>query len=163
MLFLGTCLRTDIVACVRFPGNPRSCRANTPARQSAASVPVARTSAGWESSRQTLRSNEAGAALGLAADRGFVHNGCRRVQACEPAAVDEGWWSVPSFVPLIERWDPGLDAEAAFVALSRRPYCLFLDSALRHPTLGRYSVLAADPFDKSTSIRYLLPSHTGIL
>ena len=27
------------------------------------------------------------------------------------------------------------------------PHCLFLDSALRHPMLGRYSFLAADPFD----------------
>jgi para-aminobenzoate synthetase component I len=27
------------------------------------------------------------------------------------------------------------------------PHCLFLDSAMRHPTLGRYSFLAADPFD----------------
>ena len=27
------------------------------------------------------------------------------------------------------------------------PHCLFLDSALAHPTLGRYSFVAADPFD----------------
>ncbi len=27
------------------------------------------------------------------------------------------------------------------------PHCLFLDSAMVHPTLGRYSFLAADPFD----------------
>ena len=31
--------------------------------------------------------------------------------------------------------------------MARLPHCLFLDSALRHPRLGRYSFLAADPFD----------------
>ena len=34
-----------------------------------------------------------------------------------------------------------------FARLGGRPDCLFLDSASRHPTLGRYSFVAADPFD----------------
>jgi para-aminobenzoate synthetase component I len=43
---------------------------------------------------------------------------------------------------------PGVpDAEAAFARLRSLPHCLWLDSARRHPTLGRYSFLAADPFD----------------
>jgi len=31
--------------------------------------------------------------------------------------------------------------------MARLPHCLFLDSAMTHPALGRYSFLAADPFD----------------
>jgi len=54
---------------------------------------------------------------------------------------------VPEFVPLVEELHPAPNAEAAFLALCRRPHCLFLDSALRHLTLGRYSFLTADPFD----------------
>ena len=49
--------------------------------------------------------------------------------------------------PVIEEIDPPPDVEAAFAAFSRLPHCLFLDSALRHPRLGRFSFLAADPFD----------------
>jgi para-aminobenzoate synthetase component I len=51
------------------------------------------------------------------------------------------------FGPLVEPFDPEVDLEAAFARLSRLPHCLFLDSARRDPTLGRYSFLAADPFD----------------
>ena len=36
--------------------------------------------------------------------------------------------------------------EDAFRALAHLPHCLFLDSAMRHPMLGRYSFIAADPF-----------------
>ncbi len=49
--------------------------------------------------------------------------------------------------PVIQELDPPLDAEAAFLAFSRLPHCLFLDSALRQPRLGRFSFLAADPFE----------------
>jgi len=54
---------------------------------------------------------------------------------------------VSEFAPLVEELRPAPDAEKAFLALCRRPYCLFLDSALRHAALGRYSFIAADPFD----------------
>ena len=54
---------------------------------------------------------------------------------------------VSGFTPLVEELRPAPDAEEAFQALCRRPKCIFLDSALRHPTLGRYSFVAADPFD----------------
>jgi para-aminobenzoate synthetase component 1 len=50
-------------------------------------------------------------------------------------------------LPLIEQLVPAPEPEDAFVRLAGLPHCLFLDSALRHPTLGRYSFLAADPFD----------------
>lgn len=50
------------------------------------------------------------------------------------------------FVPLVKELSPAPDVEAAFLRLSRQPHCLFLDSALRHSSLGRYSFIAADPF-----------------
>jgi len=50
-------------------------------------------------------------------------------------------------LPLIEALHPLPDAQAALAAFSRLPHCLFLDSALRHSRLGRFSFLAADPFD----------------
>ncbi len=56
-----------------------------------------------------------------------------------PFETDEGC--------LVAPWDPGVDLEVAFARLSRLPHCLFLDSARRDPVLGRYSFLAADPFD----------------
>jgi len=37
--------------------------------------------------------------------------------------------------------------EELFRRMAGLPHCLFLDSAMVHPTLGRYSFLAADPFD----------------
>ena len=49
------------------------------------------------------------------------------------------------FQPYVEELCPAPDVEQAFRALSRRPHCLFLDSALRHPELGRYSFLSAEP------------------
>ena len=51
------------------------------------------------------------------------------------------------FQPYVEELCPALDAEAAFRALSGRSHCLFLDSALRHAELGRYSFLTAEPSD----------------
>src|SRR5688500_3307184 len=48
--------------------------------------------------------------------------------------------------PLVEELAKPPEAEDAFVALSHLPHCLFLDSALRHPQLGRYSFVCADPF-----------------
>ena len=48
---------------------------------------------------------------------------------------------------VIRRLTPAPDPELCFRKLASRPGCIFFDSALRHPTLGRYSFLAADPFD----------------
>lgn len=50
-------------------------------------------------------------------------------------------------LPLIEELSPTLTSEAAFTALAQRPGCLFLDSALRHVELGRYSFLMCDPIE----------------
>ncbi|MEQ8788023.1 MAG: aminodeoxychorismate synthase component I [Pirellulaceae bacterium] len=50
-------------------------------------------------------------------------------------------------LPLVEELPSGAEATAAWSAVCRRPYCLFLDSAMRHETLGRYSFLAVDPFE----------------
>jgi para-aminobenzoate synthetase component 1 len=52
-----------------------------------------------------------------------------------------------AFRPLVEELLPPPEAEEAFLRLCRLPHCLFLDSALPHPLLGRYSFVAADPFD----------------
>jgi para-aminobenzoate synthetase component 1 len=54
---------------------------------------------------------------------------------------------VSGFGPLVDELRPAPDADKAFLALCRRPKCIFLDSALRQPALGRYSFVAADPFD----------------
>ena len=48
--------------------------------------------------------------------------------------------------PFVEELAPGLTPQRAFRCLAALPHCLFLDSALEHPTLGRYSFVTADPF-----------------
>lgn len=53
----------------------------------------------------------------------------------------------PDFHPLVKELLPPPRPEDAFARLGRWPHCLFLDSARRDPLLGRYSFLAADPFD----------------
>ena len=53
----------------------------------------------------------------------------------------------PFSLPLVEELLPAPSAEDVFVRLAWLPHCLFLDSAMVHPTLGRYSFVAADPFD----------------
>ncbi|MEX0585813.1 MAG: anthranilate synthase component I family protein [Pirellulales bacterium] len=50
-------------------------------------------------------------------------------------------------LPLVERLHPGFDAVDAFRRLAALPHVVFFDSAMRHPTLGRYSFVAADPVD----------------
>ena len=46
----------------------------------------------------------------------------------------------------VEPYDAGVDLERALVRFAQLPHCLFLDSARRDTTLGRYSFLTADPF-----------------
>jgi para-aminobenzoate synthetase component 1 len=50
-------------------------------------------------------------------------------------------------IPWIERLDPAMDAVDAFRRLAGLPHVVFFDSAMRHPTLGRYSFVAADPIE----------------
>jgi para-aminobenzoate synthetase component 1 len=52
-----------------------------------------------------------------------------------------------AFRPLFKQLVPAPEPEEIFLRLCRLPHCLFLDSALPHPLLGRYSFVAADPFD----------------
>jgi len=47
----------------------------------------------------------------------------------------------------VEELRPAPAAEEAFRRLAVLPHCLFLDSARRDRELGRYSFIAADPFD----------------
>src|SRR5262245_319032 len=49
------------------------------------------------------------------------------------------------YATLVERLDPALDAVTAFRRLANLPHSLFLDSSMRHPHLGRYSFVTADP------------------
>ena len=49
--------------------------------------------------------------------------------------------------PLVVEISPPPDPEDLFLRLAGLPHVLFLDSALRDPVLGRYSFLAADPWD----------------
>jgi para-aminobenzoate synthetase component 1 len=51
-----------------------------------------------------------------------------------------------SCLPLVEEVRPAPDPGRAFEQLTNLPHVLFLDSA-RHSDLGRYSFLAADPFE----------------
>lgn len=55
--------------------------------------------------------------------------------------------SVQVVEPLVEELAGAPDAATVFSRLAHLPHCLFLDSAMRHPRLGRYSFIAADPFD----------------
>jgi para-aminobenzoate synthetase component 1 len=50
-------------------------------------------------------------------------------------------------LPLVEELTPLPEPEAIFLRLAPRRHCLFLDSAMQDPALGRYSFLAAEPFD----------------
>lgn len=50
-------------------------------------------------------------------------------------------------LPLVERLDPSLKAVDAFRRLSSLPHVVYFDSAMRHPQLGRYSFVAADPVE----------------
>lgn len=50
-------------------------------------------------------------------------------------------------LPLVLELPGTLKAEDVFTCFAQREHCVFLDSALVHPTLGRYSFVAADPFE----------------
>jgi para-aminobenzoate synthetase component 1 len=50
-------------------------------------------------------------------------------------------------VPLVEELHPAPDPWEVAQRLAWRSHLLFLDSALFHPTLGRYSFVTADPFE----------------
>lgn len=49
--------------------------------------------------------------------------------------------------PIVEPLDSGLDPCDAFLRLIDLPHVVFFDSARRDASLGRYSFVAADPFD----------------
>jgi para-aminobenzoate synthetase component 1 len=50
-------------------------------------------------------------------------------------------------LPVVEELIPAPDPEAMLVRFASRPHCIFFDSARRDPKLGRYSFLAAEPFE----------------
>lgn len=49
-------------------------------------------------------------------------------------------------LPLVRELSSSLTPVEVFRRLSQHRHCLFLDSALQHETLGRYSFVTADPF-----------------
>jgi para-aminobenzoate synthetase component 1 len=51
-----------------------------------------------------------------------------------------------SSLPIVEKLPKTTTPSTAFQALQGLPHVLFLDSAMQHATLGRYSFVAADPF-----------------
>jgi len=55
--------------------------------------------------------------------------------------------NVSKCLPVVEELLPLADVESVFLQLSKQPHCLFLDSAMQQDDLGRYSFIAADPFD----------------
>jgi para-aminobenzoate synthetase component 1 len=59
--------------------------------------------------------------------------------------------SIHDDIPFVERLDPSLDAVEVFRRLSELPHVVFFDSAMRHPSLGRYSFVAADPVEWITA------------
>ena len=61
-----------------------------------------------------------------------------------PVSADE---MATADLPLVHELQPPPRPADAFCRLASRPHCLFLDSALSDPQLGRYSFLAADPFE----------------
>ncbi|MFO0896207.1 MAG: anthranilate synthase component I family protein [Pirellulales bacterium] len=50
-------------------------------------------------------------------------------------------------LPLVLELSSPPEPEQAFARFAAQPHCVFFDSALRHPTLGRYSFVACDPFE----------------
>src|SRR5213080_2138153 len=71
-----------------------------------------------------------------------------RGAGCQPAEEE---WQVGNLphgpaVPLVEELTPAPGAWEVCRKLADRPRLLFLDSALEHPELGRYSFVLADPF-----------------
>jgi para-aminobenzoate synthetase component 1 len=59
-----------------------------------------------------------------------------------------------SELPVAVELRPVPDIESALVRLAALPYSILLDSAMRDPRLGRYSFLAADPFEVVTAAAY---------
>src|SRR4051812_23292151 len=56
--------------------------------------------------------------------------------------------------PLVEELPPSLDPMQALRSVTHLPHAVLLDSAMFHPQLGRYSYLAADPFEWLTVGRH---------
>ncbi len=65
---------------------------------------------------------------------------------------------VDSPPPSIDKWpgtvvelDPVMEPAEVFQRLCHLPHCIFLDSAQRGGSVGRYSFIAADPFEVLTA------------
>jgi para-aminobenzoate synthetase component 1 len=54
---------------------------------------------------------------------------------------------LPPALPIVEELQPAPEAREVFLRLRSLCHCLWLDSARKHPVLGRYSFMAADPFE----------------
>ncbi len=83
------------------------------------------------------------------------------VEAAIPPSLP--WHGSTRLPPLAEEVRPFSEPWAAFQAIAGLPYPLFLDSAMSHPTLGRYSYITADPFAflrcRGSSLEWVIPPH----
>src|SRR5438874_8047748 len=70
-----------------------------------------------------------------------------RAERTETASEHPALSCAPHSAPWVEELTPAPRPEEVFERLVSLPHVLFFDSALRHPTLGRYSFLMADPFE----------------
>lgn len=50
-------------------------------------------------------------------------------------------------LPLVQPLESSISSMDAFLRLADLPHIVFFDSAMQHPTLGRYSFVAADPIE----------------
>jgi para-aminobenzoate synthetase component 1 len=68
-----------------------------------------------------------------------------------PNSVRDSYSVIPAVptpdLPLVEELRLAADAYEAFARLASLPHAIFFDSAMGHPSLGRYSFVMADPFD----------------
>ena len=64
--------------------------------------------------------------------------------------------------PLVRELSSGVTPVEVFRRLSRQRHCLFLDSALQHETLGRYSFVSADPFLYVSAAAHELDGRDGL-
>ena len=69
----------------------------------------------------------------------------RALDTSTAAALDSRGES--DFSPLVEELRPAPRADEVFLNVVDRPHALFLDSARRDGEQGRFSFVAADPFD----------------
>ncbi|HYV35425.1 MAG TPA: aminodeoxychorismate synthase component I [Gemmataceae bacterium] len=78
------------------------------------------------------------------------------MQATAPSPID-----LSGNMPVVEELPSTFDPWQAFRSIASLPHAVFLDSAMSHPHLGRYSYLTADPFEWMTARRGSMVLQSG--